>query len=199
MLSTNQNMLRFGQRKSKPRRVGTPLASRLVSFSMTAGSASHVFGKSLSGIESGFLPDRVVGVADPVRNLDRQPVELAAEADAVEAGEVLRGERLLVGIAERREIDRRQDLCALILRRPAGLEFMNTSGPEPDGECRQQLLPVFADRNDVVLDLDVGIGLLELGDDRPCRSRPAADDRAARLLSWWSGPRPVRPARTTAP
>ena len=47
--STNQNMLRFGQRKSKPRRVGTPLASRLVSFSMTAGSASHVFGKSLSG------------------------------------------------------------------------------------------------------------------------------------------------------
>ena len=42
---------------------------------------------------------------------------------------------------------------------------MKTSGPEPDAKAVRSFLPVFADRNDVVLDLDVGIGLLELGDD----------------------------------
>ena len=49
VLGMNQNVPRIGQLKSKPRRRGTPFASRWVSFSATAGTASQVFGQSLSG------------------------------------------------------------------------------------------------------------------------------------------------------
>ena len=122
------------------------------------------FRKVLVGIETSLAPDRVVGEAGPVAHLGGNSVELALEADAVEAAGILRGQRRLVRQAHRRIVYGRKDVCVVVLRDQHGalIEYVRTRSR---GEGGQQLGGIFRNRDDLMIHLDVGIGLLELGDD----------------------------------